>query len=578
MLLAGLNSFTASTSILSASMNANFSTVIAWANGNIQNDNFGAFDGALNWSISANNLAISIGSASTAGVYVASLTGVLASTKSAFDLQSSAAQTTGRALAYLSLSNGSSTIPAMLINNVGIGIGLSITQSGAGSGLKVAQSANAIGVEVTNSGTSSGLKVTQSGNGVAIEAVNSGTASGVKITDSGTGTAALEVISTTKGFLPPRMTYAQRNSISSPVEGLEIYNTDSKCKQVYTGSSWANIGTPVGGVIASAESSAPAGYLATDGTAVSRTTYAELFAKISITHGQGNGTTTFNVPDYRGRFLRGVDGGAANDPDRASRTAMATGGNTGDTVGSVQGITTTGRPVQISLQPDGTANAAFISASATGHATNFHLLRGATEISVSQLAYAGQVMPPGFISFLDAPAALATTPPAPPKPALHNVNIGLGNKIHEWAATPDLAEYFRRYAPPFAMKFDYQDPFHWAVYVGGRPVGLACLADFDSANKKVSMGIMLEKGFRDESIITGTCLCLGQYVFDYLGYNKLCCLTLPHRTALHARLEAAGFTKEAALSENCFWRGQYHDEVLHSMNKKAFDSRYKAAQ
>jgi microcystin-dependent protein len=336
MLLAGLNSFTPSTTILSASVNANFSAVVAWANGNIADDNFDTFTGVLNWTISGNDLAVNIGSASTTGVYVASLTGILAATKSAFDLQSAAAQTTGRAFSYLNLSNASSTIPAMLINNVGTGIGLSITQSGAGSGLKVAQSANALGIEVTNSGTASGLKVTQSGNGVAIEAVNSGTESGMKVTDSGTGTAALEMVSTTKGFLPPRMTYAQRNLIGTPVEGLEIYNTDSKCKQVYTGAAWTNIGTPTGGVIISAVA-VPAGYLACDGSAVSRTTYAELFAAIGETHGEGNNTTTFNVPDYRGRFMRVVDGSASIDPDKASRTTMATGGNSGNNVGSVQG-------------------------------------------------------------------------------------------------------------------------------------------------------------------------------------------------------------------------------------------------
>lgn len=166
------------------------------------------------------------------------------------------------------------------------------------------------------------------------------------------------------------------------------------------------------------------------------------------------------------------------------------------------------------------------------------------------------------------------TPPTPRTPSLGNVHIGLGRKIAEWTVNPDLAEYFRRYAPAFAMKFDYSDPFHFAIYVDGQPVGLCCLTDFDSGNKKVGMGIMLEKGFRDESIITNSCLYLGQYVFDYLGYNKLYCLTLPHRTALHSRLEGAGFTKEAQLRENCFWRGQYHDEVLHSMTKKEFDSRW----
>ncbi len=169
-------------------------------------------------------------------------------------------------------------------------------------------------------------------------------------------------------------------------------------------------------------------------------------------------------------------------------------------------------------------------------------------------------------------------PSAPPKPQLSGVHAGIAPKIHEWVRTPDYAEYFRRYAPAFAMKFDYSDPFTWAVFIEGQPVGLACLTDFDSANKKVGMGLLLEKGFREESIITETCLCLGQYVFDYLGYNKLYCLTLPHRAALHSRLEAAGFIREATLSENCYWRGQYHDEVLHSMLKKNYDARYRGAK
>jgi microcystin-dependent protein len=77
-------------------------------------------------------------------------------------------------------------------------------------------------------------------------------------------------------------------------------------------------------------------FLSCDGAAVSRTTYAELFQKLGTTHGQGDGSTTFNLPDYRGRFLRGVDGAASRDPDKLTRTAMNTGGNTGNNVGSVQ--------------------------------------------------------------------------------------------------------------------------------------------------------------------------------------------------------------------------------------------------
>jgi microcystin-dependent protein len=98
----------------------------------------------------------------------------------------------------------------------------------------------------------------------------------------------------------------------------------------------------VGSVILSAVATAPPGFLPCDGTAYSRTQYAALFAAIGITHGQGNGSTTFNVPDYRARFIRGTDnmggpaGAAGRDPDVGSRTAMNTGGNVANAVGSVQ--------------------------------------------------------------------------------------------------------------------------------------------------------------------------------------------------------------------------------------------------
>jgi microcystin-dependent protein len=94
--------------------------------------------------------------------------------------------------------------------------------------------------------------------------------------------------------------------------------------------------TPTGAVMAFAAASAPTGWLICDGTAVSRTTYSTLFGIIGETHGEGDNSTTFNLPDYRGRFLRGRDSATARDPNAATRTAMATGGNTGDNVGSIQ--------------------------------------------------------------------------------------------------------------------------------------------------------------------------------------------------------------------------------------------------
>ena len=64
--------------------------------------------------------------------------------------------------------------------------------------------------------------------------------------------------------------------------------------------------TPLGTVIMFAGSSAPIDYLICDGSAVSRTTYAGLFAVIGTTYGAGDTTTTFNIPDLRGLFVRGV--------------------------------------------------------------------------------------------------------------------------------------------------------------------------------------------------------------------------------------------------------------------------------
>lgn len=85
-----------------------------------------------------------------------------------------------------------------------------------------------------------------------------------------------------------------------------------------------------------AGTSPPTGSLLCDGTAISRTTYSALFAAIGEAHGQGDNATTFNLPDIEGRFIRGRDNAAGRDPDAATRTAAATGGNSGDAVGSVQ--------------------------------------------------------------------------------------------------------------------------------------------------------------------------------------------------------------------------------------------------
>ena len=68
----------------------------------------------------------------------------------------------------------------------------------------------------------------------------------------------------------------------------------------------SNAGIPTGTVSAFAGSAAPAGYALCDGSEVNRTTQAALFAVIGTTYGSGDGSTTFNLPDLRGRVVAGL--------------------------------------------------------------------------------------------------------------------------------------------------------------------------------------------------------------------------------------------------------------------------------
>jgi microcystin-dependent protein len=102
----------------------------------------------------------------------------------------------------------------------------------------------------------------------------------------------------------------------------------------------SNVGTPVapadvarladlgtylnpGAIQDFAMNTAPLGWLVCDGTAYSRTTYAPLFAAIGTTWGAGDGSTTFNVPDFRGTSRRTWDNGKGLDPSRAFASYQA---------------------------------------------------------------------------------------------------------------------------------------------------------------------------------------------------------------------------------------------------------------
>lgn len=115
------------------------------------------------------------------------------------------------------------------------------------------------------------------------------------------------------------------------------YNlTDDRFEVIFSSFLLASGGVPIGSYIFFPGDTPPSGFLECDGSAISRTTYSDLFSVISTEYGVGDGATTFNIPDLRGYFLRGWDHGAGVDPDAATRTDRGD-GTTGDNNGTLQG-------------------------------------------------------------------------------------------------------------------------------------------------------------------------------------------------------------------------------------------------
>jgi phage-related tail fiber protein len=105
--------------------------------------------------------------------------------------------------------------------------------------------------------------------------------------------------------------------MSAGLETLTVASGDRSNNAASTRWVGNEIGERAGAIDFFAMSAAPTGYLKANGAAVSRTTYAVLFAAIGTAFGAGDGSTTFNLPDIRGEFLRGWDDGRGVDGGRA---------------------------------------------------------------------------------------------------------------------------------------------------------------------------------------------------------------------------------------------------------------------
>ena len=139
--------------------------------------------------------------------------------------------------------------------------------------------------------------------------------------------------------------YTTNDGTATGTWGFQILSPNSNASNLTSGNLAAQFGgVPCGTILAFAKdvssTGLPTGYLLCDGSAVSQSTYATLFAALGGSTGGGKAFgstgTNFKLPDLRGMFLRGRTGTSTRDPDASTRYAISVGQQTGNNVGSFQ--------------------------------------------------------------------------------------------------------------------------------------------------------------------------------------------------------------------------------------------------
>jgi microcystin-dependent protein len=229
----------------------------------------------------------------------------------------------------------STSVSPVLAGNVTIstdnsGTALTITQTGSGAALKVQDStdpdATPFIIDTNGSvgiGTPTPANALDIANGAIQLSSVSGTARTILSADS---TDSIFAVSDARNFVvktnsSTRLTINATNATSTVPVVLPADPTTSL--QAAT-KAYVDLGSPAGIIAPFAGTTAPSGWLKCEGQAIDRTTYATLFAAIGTTWGSGNGSTTFNVPDLRGMFVRGTGTNATGSSSGAVGPSVGT--------------------------------------------------------------------------------------------------------------------------------------------------------------------------------------------------------------------------------------------------------------
>ena len=194
----------------------------------------------------------------------------------------------------------------------GFSVGMAVYWNGSNwirSQANTAASADALGI-IDTVGVDT-FSITMQGYISGLSGLTNGSIYFISATSSGTLTTTEP---TTYGYVSKPMLFALGTSSGIVVNMRGVVVTQAG---VYDG-------VPVGGFIWYSTTTAPSDFLYCNGSAVSRTTYSALFANLGTRYGSGDGSTTFNLPDGRGLFIRQLDDGKGIDPDGSFRVAGST--------------------------------------------------------------------------------------------------------------------------------------------------------------------------------------------------------------------------------------------------------------
>jgi microcystin-dependent protein len=194
------------------------------------------------------------------------------------------------------------------------------------------------------------------------------------------------------------------DEMSGVAGGVQIHKTNSTGFNVVSGKvrESGNSIVPSGVIWPYGGSSAPSGFLLCDGSAVSRTTYADLYSAIGTAYGTGDGSTTFNVPDLTGRVPAGKEA-------TATRLTSAVGGVDGGTLGAsggTQSVTLTQAQI-----PAHTHSAGTLSGSSAVTSLNNAASGSGTDISRTISGNASAVVITGSTGSIGSDSAHANVQP-----------------------------------------------------------------------------------------------------------------------------------------------------------------------